>query len=110
MEFQEESVEITKEMIDKTINILLDMIPFISISKTVKSLLIGKMNYVFKCSLEKFKITFLQLAYIIWMITELNRKLPSIDYHKILPHILFYLTYMQASSFLTSICLMDVYQ
>jgi hypothetical protein len=38
------------------------------------------MNYVFKCFLEKFKMTFSQLAYIIWMMTELNRKLPCIDY------------------------------
>jgi hypothetical protein len=49
MEFQEESVDLTKEMIDKSINILLHMIPLISISKTMKNLLIGKMNYVFKC-------------------------------------------------------------
>jgi hypothetical protein len=42
MEFQEESVEITKETIDKTINILLDMIPLISISKTLKNLLKNK--------------------------------------------------------------------
>jgi hypothetical protein len=35
VEFQEESVEITKEIIDKTINILLDIIPLISTSKTV---------------------------------------------------------------------------
>jgi hypothetical protein len=80
MEFQEESVEITKEMIDKSINILLDMIPIISISKTVKNLLIVKMTDVFKCFLERYKMTFSQLAYIIWMMTELNRKLPSINY------------------------------
>jgi hypothetical protein len=80
MEFQEESVEITKEIIDKAINILLDMIPIISISKTVKNLLTSKMKEVFKCFLEKFKITFSQLVYILWMMTELNRKLPSINY------------------------------
>jgi hypothetical protein len=80
MEFQEESVEVTKEMIDKTINILLDMIPLISISETMKNLLISKMNYVFKCFLEKFKMTFSQLAYIIWMMTELNKKLVDVDY------------------------------
>jgi hypothetical protein len=80
MEFQEESVEITKEMIDKTINILLDMIPLISISKTLKNLLRNKMNHVFKCFLEKFKMSFSQLACIIWMMTELNRKMPNIDY------------------------------
>jgi hypothetical protein len=80
MEFQEESVDITKEMINKTINILLDMIPIISISKVVKNLLISKMNYVFNCFLKKFKMTFSQLAYIIWMMTELNKKLVDIDY------------------------------
>jgi hypothetical protein len=80
MEFQEESVEITKEIIDKTINILLDMIPLISISKVVKNLLRNKMNYVFTCFLEKFKMTFSQLPYIIWMMTELNKKLVDIDY------------------------------
>jgi hypothetical protein len=74
MEFQEESVELTKEMIDKTINILLEMIPLIEMNKTVKNLLIVKMNYVFNCFLKKFKMTFSQLAYIIWMMTELNKK------------------------------------
>jgi hypothetical protein len=77
MEFQEESVEITKEIIDKSINILLEMIPLISISKTLKNLLIGKMNHVFKCFLEKFKIRFSQLTYILWMMGELNKRLPS---------------------------------
>jgi hypothetical protein len=80
MEFQEESVEIKKEIIYKTINILLDMIPLISFSKTLKNLLRNKMNDVFKCFLEKFKITISQLVYIIWMMTELNRKLSNINY------------------------------
>jgi hypothetical protein len=62
MKFQEESVDLTKEIIDKAINILLNMIPLISTSKTLKNLLISKMNNVFKCFLEKFKITFLQLT------------------------------------------------
>jgi hypothetical protein len=56
------------------------MIPLISISKTVKNILIGKMKEVFKCFLERFKMTFSQLAYIIWIMTELNRKLPSLNY------------------------------
>jgi hypothetical protein len=38
MEFQEESVDLTKEIIDKVINILLNMIPLISSSKTLKNL------------------------------------------------------------------------
>jgi hypothetical protein len=58
MEFQEESVDITKEIIDKTINILLDIIPLISISKTMKNLLTNKINDNFKCFLEKFRIIF----------------------------------------------------
>jgi hypothetical protein len=80
MEFQEESVDLSKEIIDKAINILLNMIPIISISKTVKNLLISKMKEVFKCFLERFKMTFSQLVYILWMMTELNRKLPGINY------------------------------
>jgi hypothetical protein len=80
MEFQEESVDLTKEIIDKAINILLNMIPIISISKTVKNFLTSKMNEVFKCFLERYKMTFSQLAYIIWIMTELNRKLPSLNY------------------------------
>jgi hypothetical protein len=79
MEFQEESVDLTKEIIDEAINILLNMVPIISISKTVKNLLIGKMKEVFKCFLERFKMTFSQLTYIIWM-TKLNKRLPSINY------------------------------
>jgi hypothetical protein len=47
MEFKEESVDLTKEIIDKAMNILLNMIPIISISKTVKNLLISKMKEVF---------------------------------------------------------------
>jgi hypothetical protein len=62
MEFQEESVDLTKEIIDKGINILLNMIPIISISKTLKNLLASKMNYAFKCFLKKFKMTFSQLC------------------------------------------------
>jgi hypothetical protein len=38
------------------------------------------MNDLFNCFLEKLKMTFLQLTYILWMMTELNRKLPSINY------------------------------
>jgi hypothetical protein len=38
------------------------------------------MKEVFKCFLEKFKMTFSQLAYIIWMMTEINKKLIDIDY------------------------------
>jgi hypothetical protein len=49
MEFKEKSAEITKEIIDKDINILLNMIPLIFISKTLKNLLASKMNNVFKC-------------------------------------------------------------
>jgi hypothetical protein len=30
--------------------------------------------------LEKFKMSFSQLVYILWMMTELNRKLPRINY------------------------------
>jgi hypothetical protein len=48
MEFQEEFVDLTKEIIDKRINILLNMVPLISISKTVKNLLTSKMNNAFK--------------------------------------------------------------
>jgi hypothetical protein len=80
MEFREESVDLSKEIVDKAINILLNMISIISISKTVKNLLTSKMKEVFKCFLEKFKMTFSQLVYILWMMTELNRKLPSINY------------------------------
>jgi hypothetical protein len=54
MKFKEESVEITKEIIDKTINIQLDMVPLISTSKTVKNLLINKIIDVFNSFLEKF--------------------------------------------------------
>jgi hypothetical protein len=80
MEFQEESADLTKEIIDKAINILLNMIPIISISKTVKNLLIVKMNDVFKYFLEKFKMSFSQLVYILRMMIELNKRLPSIYY------------------------------
>jgi hypothetical protein len=80
IQFQEVCVDLTKEIIDKDMNILLNMIPIISISKTVKNLLTSKMKEVFKCFLEKFKMTFSQLEYIIWMMTELNKKLPSINY------------------------------
>jgi hypothetical protein len=38
------------------------------------------MNNLFKCFLERFKITLSQLAYIIWIMAELNRKLTSINY------------------------------
>jgi hypothetical protein len=36
MEFQEESVDLTKEIIDKAINILQDIIPLIHTSKLLK--------------------------------------------------------------------------
>jgi hypothetical protein len=38
------------------------------------------MNNVFKCFLEKFEITFSQLAYMFWKMTELNKGLPNIYY------------------------------
>jgi hypothetical protein len=79
MEFQEESVDLTKEIIDKAINILLNIIPLISMSKILENLLTSKVKDVFKCFIEKFKMTFSQVAYIIWMMTVLNRKLPSIN-------------------------------
>jgi hypothetical protein len=79
IEFKEEFVVITKEIIDKTINILQDMILLIFISKTLKNLLTSKINQVFKCFLEKFKMMFSQLTYILWM-TELNKRLPNIYY------------------------------
>jgi hypothetical protein len=41
MDFQEESVEIIKEIIDKSINILLDMIPLIRNSKILKNILLN---------------------------------------------------------------------
>jgi hypothetical protein len=78
MEFQDESVDLSKEIIDKAINILLNMVPLISSSKTLKNLLTSKMKEVFKCFLEKFKITFLQLTYMLWRMTKLNRKLSCI--------------------------------
>jgi hypothetical protein len=53
MEFQEKSVEISKEIIGNAINILLNMIPLISINKTLKTLLTSKMKEVFKCFLKK---------------------------------------------------------
>jgi hypothetical protein len=80
MEFQEESVDLTKEIIDKVINILFNIIPLISTSKTLKNLLTSKINNVFKCFLEKFKMTFSQLTYILWIMIELNKILPSIYY------------------------------
>jgi hypothetical protein len=80
MEVQEESVDLTKEISEKVINILLNMIPIISISKTVKNLLTSKMNDLFMYFLEKFKMTFSQLIYILWMMIELNKRLPGIYY------------------------------
>jgi hypothetical protein len=80
MEFQEESVELTKEIIDKAINILLNMIPIISTSKTLKNILTSKIKEVLRCFLEKFKMTFSQHTYILWMMTELNKRLPCINY------------------------------
>jgi hypothetical protein len=73
-------VDKTKEIIDKAINILLNIVSLISISKILKILLTSKMNNVFKCFLEKFKMTFSQLTHILWMMTELNKKLPSMYY------------------------------
>jgi hypothetical protein len=73
MEFQEESVEITKEIIDKTIDILLEIIPLIYTSKILKNFLTKKMSDVSKCFLEKFKMLFSQLTHTLWMMTELNK-------------------------------------
>jgi hypothetical protein len=42
MEFQKECVDLTKVIIDKAINILLNMVPLISISKAFKNLLTKK--------------------------------------------------------------------
>jgi hypothetical protein len=44
MEFQEESVDLTKKIIDKAINILLNIIPLIHTNKTVKNLLTNKIQ------------------------------------------------------------------
>jgi hypothetical protein len=85
------------------------MIPLIYTGKTMKNLLMNKMNELFKCFLEKFKKAFSQLTYILWMI-ELNKRLPSINY---LEYITVYkiLHYLHASFIsLTSIYLMKVYQ
>jgi hypothetical protein len=73
-------VDITKEIIEKAIKILLNMIPLIWTSITLKNLLKNKINEVFKYFLKKFKMTFSQLTYIIWMMTELNKILPNISY------------------------------
>jgi hypothetical protein len=56
------------------------MIPLIQTNKIVKNLLTKRINEVFKCFSEKFRMTFSQLAYILWIMTELNKKLPII-YH-----------------------------
>jgi hypothetical protein len=55
MEFREESVDLTKEIIDKAINILLNTIPLSYISITLKNLLINKMNEVLKCFKKNLK-------------------------------------------------------
>jgi hypothetical protein len=59
------------------------MIPLISTSKTVKNLLTSKMNNVFKYFLEKFKMTFSQLTYILWITTEFTWYILSIRYYYI---------------------------
>jgi hypothetical protein len=56
------------------------MIALIHISKILKNLLTRKINYFFNCFSEKFKMTYSLLIYIFWMMTELNRKLPTIYY------------------------------
>jgi hypothetical protein len=78
MEFEEECAERTKKIIDKTINVLLEMIPLIYTSETLKNVLMNKTNEVFNYFLEKFEMTFSQLGCILWMMSKLNEELLSI--------------------------------
>jgi hypothetical protein len=75
MDFAVETEKITTNTIDKFIDILLSMISPVRANKCLLQILLTKMHEVFVYFNEKFKISFPQIVYMLWMIMGVNKTL-----------------------------------